>query len=365
MTLSLVGTLSVGQMVPIAVQAVGQLSATVGSVRATLNGQLQAKLKLGARLTITPPRITATLSALAKVTAKLQAAASLGVVPPSFVLGLDVVLKNAARLQAYLGGLAAQVSAAASITSLLATAGIDSYSFGGATNAFGPAVTSATSGGFPSGGGPSAHCDAIILITTSPAAWTALGLVMAVGGGSGLQYNGSVALAAAIPTAASVAAGVSVAAALALPSIALQITSLAKVGISIGLSPPSLTANITALGLVTASAVMAAAGGISPPGVGVSLQVAGNLTAIALLQAQVMVLDAALAIVASLNAAFGIGGIVAYHYSGPVSGLGPELTAATARGVAGGAPADPANALILATTSSATWASMGLALKTS
>jgi hypothetical protein len=363
MTMELVGSLSVGQLVPIAVQAAGQLSATVGSVRATLNGQLQAKLKLQARLTITPPQFALTLSALAQVTGKLQAAASAGVVPPSFVLGVDVVLKNAARLQAYLGRLQAQVEAAASITSLLATAGIDSYSFGGTTRDFGTAVTTATSSGLPSGGGPSAHCDALIMATTSPAAWAALGLVMATGGGSGLTYNGSVALAAAIPVAASLSAGVSIAAAMALPSVTLQITSLAQVAISLGLSPPSLAANITALAQITASMTLAMAGGISPPGVGVDLQIAGNLVLIAALEAQVMALDASLAIVASLNAAFGIGGIVVYHYNGSVSGLGPAIAAATGGGLSGGTANDNANALVLATTSSATWTAMGVALK--
>jgi hypothetical protein len=362
--LSLVGTLSVGQVVPVAVDAIAQLNASIGAVRLKVNGDLQAKLKLAAALTVTPPQFAVNISAVSKLTGQLQAALSGGIVPPGVTVGLSSITKISGQLTAYLGSLAAQVSAAASITSLLAAAGIDAYSFGGQAKDYGTAVTSATSGGLPSGGGAGVHCDALILASSSPAAWAALGLAMALGGGAGLTYLGSMGLSACIPVAVTAAAGVSAAVAMATPIVALQIVGLVQVGISLGLKLPSLTGNITALGQVAASLALGIAGGVSPPGVGVSLQVAGNATAIASLTAQLGLLNVALSLVASLTVAFGIGGISVYRYSGPVSGLGPDLAAMTARGLPGGGADDLVNALILATTTAATWTAMESAFKT-
>lgn len=56
-------------------------------------------------------------------------------------------------------------------------------------------------------------------------------------------------------------------------------------------------------------------------------------------------------------------GLHAYSYAGPVNGLGGEFATALAGGLPSGAPTDSANALMLVTTTPATWVGLGQILK--
>ena len=62
---------------------------------------------------------------------------------------------------------------------LLAAAGIHSYAFAGAVNAFGGELSAALAGGVP-GGTPAEASNAIVLLTTVSATWDAMAQVFKV-----------------------------------------------------------------------------------------------------------------------------------------------------------------------------------------
>lgn len=76
------------------------------------------------------------------------------------------------------------------------------------------------------------------------------------------------------------------------------------------------------------------------------------------LTASLGTVETSASLIASIAALLAAVGLHVYAYSGPVNALGGEVTSALAAGLPGGAPADNANALILATSNAATWTAM-------
>lgn len=91
------------------------------------------------------------------------------------------------------------------------------------------------------------------------------------------------------------------------------------------------------------------AAGITPPSIELQIGLIAGLLA---------ALKAQLALIAEFKDLLATAGVHAYAYSGPTNQFGPELTTELASGFPGGAPATPANALVLATTSGVTWSAM-------
>ncbi len=80
--------------------------------------------------------------------------------------------------------------------------------------------------------------------------------------------------------------------------------------------------------------------------------------------ALVLALEAELAIILNLQLALAQAGVFAYSYVGRTDAFGGELATVLAGGFPGGAGFDHTNALVLATTTPACWASMQLVFKT-
>lgn len=159
----------------------------------------------------------------------------------------------------------------------------------------------------------------------------------------GLVYTGELSIGPLCPLAVSGAAA-------AAAELATQITLLASLTASFGLSPPSLSVT------ETASAALAVALTIglptTPPFPAVSLLLAGNVTAIATLAAQV-------ALLSPLMDLLGQAGVFVYAFDGRTSTLGPSVTNALATGFPGAAGArQSANAIMLATVAPSTWTSL-------
>lgn len=152
------GEVTVGGCIP----ATGALFA---AMIAELDTQLAANVKLLARLQATPPTIALQIELVTKLLAKLKVAATLGL--PSVSFQVSMVGALIAKLKARI----------ALLTNFpLGTAGVMAYAYDGDAGSFGPTVSGTVGNGLP-GGRATDHVNAIILATSIPATWAALGEV--------------------------------------------------------------------------------------------------------------------------------------------------------------------------------------------
>lgn len=178
--ISNLGTLSVGACVPLAVTAQAQLSITIGMAMPELQAKLAGYAGVIAALTITPGSIAlaAKIAAAAQVAGSLAAAAAVGL--PGVSLQAAALLAIVAEIEASIGALNLGLEFVGSMSSLLAAAGVSAHVYSGRADAFGSEFQAAFAGGLPSGGGPAAATNALVLATTSAATWSAMGGVFRV-----------------------------------------------------------------------------------------------------------------------------------------------------------------------------------------
>jgi hypothetical protein len=152
-----------------------------------------------------------------------------------------------------------------------------------------------------------------------------------------IQYLGSYTVGGLFPTMVTFMAGV-------IPRLRGQLAGAMRISGTLQVTLPSIDARIAA------TARLAAQLALTPPGV--KFNAAANAQLIALLQAQ-------LAIIADLNAAFGNAGVDALLYDGTAGAMGQEITQATGGGLPGGLASDHVNAFVLATRYPSTFTAMG------
>jgi hypothetical protein len=109
------------------------------------------------------------------------------------------------------------------------------------------------------------------------------------------------------------------------------------------------SAQIVLAGSMVTSLSAALAAGVEAPSL--SAQIDIMAAQLAVLQAQLMVIQDLLTLCATA-------GVHGYAFEGDADQFGPEFTAELAGGFPGGAPSDTAHAIVLATTSGATWTAM-------
>jgi hypothetical protein len=131
--------------------------------------QLSAALALQARLMITPPSISGSLSIALKMKASLEAYLTVG----GFVLP-SASIQAAADLAISIGkavaALRLQISVLASLTATLGVTGVLAYTYNGPASGLGPAVTGLIGTGWGDGTPNNQPADALILVATTPAA---------------------------------------------------------------------------------------------------------------------------------------------------------------------------------------------------
>jgi hypothetical protein len=155
-----VGEQNIGNLCPL----VG--SATLGII-ARLKAQLAAMLELALQLSLHPPTFAATLSIVVDLVASLTAALSLTLPGVSFQLA--AVAKLVAKINAELALLAKLALVLAS-----STGGVMVFTYSGPGNALGTSLTTALSGSWPNAASGSAHANALVLGTVTPAVWTVM-----------------------------------------------------------------------------------------------------------------------------------------------------------------------------------------------
>lgn len=127
-------------------------------------------------------------------------------------------------------------------------------------------------------------------------------------------------------------------------SLEAQLAGALQAQVGLVLTPPTLIGQVAAIAELAAAVAAAIILGVPD----VSFQLAAVVDLIAVLEAQ-------LALLAEFTAALAVGGVSVYSFDGLTGAFGSELDVTLGDGFAGGDADTPANALILATTSGATW----------
>jgi hypothetical protein len=175
-----------------------------------------------------------------------------------------------------------------------------------------------------------------------------------------LAFLGSLTLSVAVPGAASVASAGAAGINGALPDIESRLASLGD----FTPAPISFAADLALAQSVVAGVTLAiATPGLTPPDISAQLAIIAAL--VASLEAQIGAVNAELGIVTDFLAVLATGGVFGYAYAGRADGIGSAISAELAGGFPGGTGADAANALVLATTTPATWGAMQTLFKTS
>lgn len=161
-----------------------------------------------------------------------------------------------------------------------------------------------------------------------------------------VQHVGALTIGAIVPVALTATAAATAAINASLPSLQARVAGLVQLAASLQLTPPSLSANLTAAADLLASLQAAVTLGLP----GVEFQVAGVATLLATLQVQVAALEASLSLIAGIEATLGGAAVHLYSLTGPVAEVGTGVQSALAPGLpsGGGAALDVLGIMVLA-----------------
>lgn len=175
MTVSYLGGLTVGGAAP------GADIAVSAGIAGAAPGLDSLTAQLGALTAYVPVPIDfgAQLSEAQKLVAGLGAALSAGLAPPSLDVQLALLNTQIATLQVSVDAINAQLAILTGLQGPLATAGLHGYAFDGLTATLGPELGNELVDGVP-GGSPVDHANAVVFVTTSPAAWDAMAAIFKV-----------------------------------------------------------------------------------------------------------------------------------------------------------------------------------------
>jgi hypothetical protein len=322
MSITYLGTLSLGALTPISVTAGANLSVV-------LNADLALLAQLNAAIGITWPGISANITALISLIGQLNAAISLGLTLPSVNFMADVI-----------ADLEASLAIPLSFSLLLGGgAGIFAYAWDGPGRDFGAAVQSELAGNWRDGTSSNAHANAVVLATTTPSVWDNLvEFFGAVPPGlpPGLSFVGQANIGTLAPLTVEATAAI----------IADLNARLAGM-IDLSITPPSIDLGVLLDGALSLKASLQAALSFQLPGVSFQLQAALDL---------IVRLNAQISLLLHFSAVLGNAGAMVFEYDGPGRDLGSALTSAIGNAWPSGAAANVrANALVLGVVSPAVW----------
>lgn len=175
MTISYLGGLTVAGAVPGAEAAVNAGMAGIDPGLSNLLSQLGA---LTAYVPV-PIDFSAQLLEAQKLVAGLNAAVTGGLTPPSLDVQLAALQVSIDALQLSVDAINAQLSILTGLQGPLGTAGLHGYAFDGIVTTLGGELAFELSSGVP-GGTPTDHANAVVFVTTSSAAWAAMGEIFKV-----------------------------------------------------------------------------------------------------------------------------------------------------------------------------------------
>lgn len=165
---TLVGTYSVGECLPIAVEAQAGIDAAVAVELPSLEAKLAGALTAQAGIILNPPTLATQLDAALALVAQLEAAIAVGV--PGGVVDFAAMASIIAELQASIGTLQAQAALSASIGLTLGAGAVALIVSDGTLSNVGADIQSAAS----AVGDPDLHANAVVLLSVDAVTWAAL-----------------------------------------------------------------------------------------------------------------------------------------------------------------------------------------------
>lgn len=158
------GSMTLGAAVPAGAALGAAVELTVGIAAPDVEAQLDLAANFSASVNLD---LAAQIDIATAIIAQLQASISAGLTPPSLSAQADIAADISADLSVKLGLLNAQLTLALDLLGLLGEAGVRVLTFSGAQNNLGSEIASEL-------GSDSSSANAIILLTQSSAAWTAM-----------------------------------------------------------------------------------------------------------------------------------------------------------------------------------------------
>jgi hypothetical protein len=175
MTVTYVGSLSIGDLVPGAAAAA---VAGAAGINAALP-DIQARIAALASFSPAPVDFAAQLALAQQMVASITASISLGLPVPSIAAQIAIVAAQIAALEASVLAINANLTIVTDFQDLLTAAGIHVYAFDGQVQDLGNELDTELSGGVP-GGSPTDASNALVMVTTVSATWTAISQVFKV-----------------------------------------------------------------------------------------------------------------------------------------------------------------------------------------
>lgn len=166
MTVTALGSVSIGVAIPIAIEVNAALLIACDIAFPNVSAQITAMASF-------TPHVDLGLSEILLLaeSAVENVQAAIAAIPPIPTISLDAQIALAASitltLQLQLLAIEAQLALQLTVSGLLATAGVSLYVFDGANNVFGSELATAL-------GGATTHTNAIVLLTQSGVTWTAM-----------------------------------------------------------------------------------------------------------------------------------------------------------------------------------------------
>ena len=170
MALTYLGSLTLAAALP---GAAAGFAAGIDGISLALP-DIQARLDALLAFSPQPISFTANVALAQQIVASLQLVISLGISPPDISAQIAIIASLVASLYATISLINARLSIVIDLSALLDAAGVFAYSYAGAADGLGPALTAELSAGFPGGTGGAQAANAIVLATTTPATWTAM-----------------------------------------------------------------------------------------------------------------------------------------------------------------------------------------------
>jgi hypothetical protein len=165
------GSKTLGQCLPLALSAQANIAGAVGIGLPEISGKIAGLLNVQAALTVAPPSLAGTITAVAQVALQLQAAIN----GPTVTLQIGAIAALLVELNIQLG----QLNAFLAFDMQLGTAGIHMYSYTGPASALGPDIQAVIGAG-PPGSLPDQTTGAVLFAATAPGARVALGAFVGV-----------------------------------------------------------------------------------------------------------------------------------------------------------------------------------------
>lgn len=174
MTVIALGSATVGTVVPGCATAVIEGQAGITLALPDLQARIDAIL---ATLALPLPTISFShsIGICLDAIAQMQAAITFGIMPPDIAAQFAALQAALAALLADLASISVHADALAAFTAPLAAAGVSSYAYTGNASSLGAELDAAVAGD-----GITGPIDAVVMVTTDPAAWAALGVVVRV-----------------------------------------------------------------------------------------------------------------------------------------------------------------------------------------